>query len=127
VKTLRTLLAVAVAVLLVASSLEAADIAGTWVGKTDVPQQGPDEITLVLVKSASGAYTGTISDAVGTIAPCTPIAGVSWEKDVLTFSFKLADQTSVTLTARFEGGKLVGNWTHEQGATGAITLEKQKA
>jgi len=40
------------------------DLSGTWVGETEVPDQGTDELTLVL-KKKEGEYTSTISDSLG--------------------------------------------------------------
>ena len=43
----------------------APDITGTWIGKTEVPNAGVDELTLVIKKTATG-FTGTLSHAAGT-------------------------------------------------------------
>ncbi len=124
-KRSRCMLVVAIlSALVLGASAEAAEIAGTWVGKTEVPDQGADQVTLVLKKAAGGTYTGTIVDTLGQIAPGTEIGGVKWENDTLTCAFKLTDGSVVTMTVRFQAGKLDGSWTHEEGATGAITFEK---
>ena len=41
---------------------------GTWVGITEVPDQGADEVTLTIAKS-DGGYTGTMTDSLGK-PPC---------------------------------------------------------
>jgi len=121
----RPILAIAIlSALLFASAAQAADIAGTWSGKTEVPGQGTDQVTLVLKKAANGSYTGTISDSLGMIAAGTEIKNATWTDNVLAFSFMLADGAEVKLTGRFEDGKLNGAWSHQGGDTGTIVLEK---
>ena len=44
------------------------DINGTWIGTTEVPEQGTDQVTMVLKKAENG-YTGTIADSLAMIAP----------------------------------------------------------
>ncbi len=114
-----------IAVLLAVPLAAAAQIAGTWVGKTEVPGVGPDEITLVL-KEANGSVTGTISDAAGSITSATEIKDVKWAGTELSYSFALPDGAKVTVTSRLEDGKLNGSWTHEQGSTGTFVMEKKK-
>ncbi len=105
---------------------KATNIAGTWIGTTEVPNVGPDEITLVLKKAKTG-YAGTIADAKAVIAPATELKDVSFADGVLSCSFSLADGATVSMKVKAEGGKLTGSWTHEQGDTGPITFEKKKA
>jgi hypothetical protein len=124
VRTRPILAIVIVSALLLASAAQAADITGTWSGKTDVPEQGTDQVTLVLKKAAKGSYEGTISDSMGMIAAGTEIKNVTWADDVLTFSFTLTDGAEVKLTCRLENGKLNGGWTHQGGSTGTVVLEK---
>lgn len=107
-----------------AAAASAADLTGTWIGKAETPD-GADEVTLVLQKTGAGAYTGTVADSAGHIAAGTGIKNVSWADNVLTCSFALADGANIKLTLRLDGGKLTGNWVHEQGDSGAIALEKK--
>jgi len=55
---------------------KAADLSGTWVGWTEVPNVGPDEVTLVLNKTEKG-YNGTISDNQAVMNSNTDIKDVS--------------------------------------------------
>jgi hypothetical protein len=122
----RLVLAVPILVaLLFAAAAYAAEVTGTWVGKTEVPGQGTDEVTMVLKKTGTGAYAGTISDSAAQIAPGTPIKNISWADNVLTCSFPLADGANIKMTVKLENGKLNGNWVHEQGDSGAILFEKK--
>ena len=111
----RTLTVAILIALLFTAAAGAADITGTWVGKTETPG-GTDQVTLVLKKADTNSYAGTISDSVGQIAPATEIKNVTWSDNVLVFSFPLTDGANVKLTLRLEEGKLNGNWVHE-GAT----------
>jgi hypothetical protein len=121
----KCVLAIAIlSALLLANAAQAADITGTWRGKTEVPQQGPDEVTIVLKKTATGAYAGTISDSLAVIAAATEIKDITWADNVFTCSFPLANGANVKLTCRLEDGRLNGTWVHEQGDTGSIVLEK---
>ena len=121
----RPILAAAIVVMLLcAGAAYAAEIAGTWVGKTEVPG-GTDEVTLVLKKTDTGSYAGTVSDSMGQVPEGTEIKNVTWSDNVLVFAFALADGASVKLTLRLESGKLNGNWVHEGGDSGSIVLEKK--
>jgi hypothetical protein len=125
VRTTRSILATGfVAALLFASAAQAAEITGTWSGKTEVPGQGTDQVTVVFKKTATGAYAGTISDSIGMIAAGTEIKNITWADNVLTCSFALSDGANIKLTARLVEGKLNGTWLHEQGDSGPIVFEK---
>lgn len=113
------------AALLFAAVVYAAEITGTWVGKTEVPGQGTDQVTMVLKKTSTGAYAGTISDSLAQIAPDTELKNISWADNVLTCSFSLAEGANIKLTVKLEDGKLNGNWVHEQGDSGAIVFERK--
>jgi Flp pilus assembly secretin CpaC len=122
----RIALAVPVLVaLLFATAADAAEITGSWVGKTEVPGQGTDQVTMVLKKTSTGAYAGTISDSLGQITPDTEIKNISWTNDALTCSFPLADGSNIKMTVQLAEGKLSGDWVHEQGETGPIVFEKK--
>jgi hypothetical protein len=122
----RPFLAFAIVItLLFAAAAYAAEITGTWIGKTEVPRQGTDQVTLVLKKTNTGSYAGTVSDSLGQIPDGTEIKNISWSDNVLVFSLALADGANVKLTLRLEEGKLNGNWVHEGGDTGSIVLEKK--
>jgi hypothetical protein len=112
------------AALLLASAVQAAEIVGTWSGKTEVPGQGTDQVTIVLKKTATGAYAGTINDSIGMIAAETEVKNIAWADNVLTCSFALSDGALIKLTCRLEDGKLNGTWVHQQGDSGSIVFER---
>jgi len=102
------------------------DISGTWVGETEIPDQGTDEMTLVLEK-ADGDYTGTISDSFGMLMD-TECEELEFNDDTLSFKITIFDGYSdmtVYITLEVEGETMVGHWETEDGNTGEITMAKQ--
>jgi len=103
------------------------DLSGTWVGETEVPDQGTDEMTLVLEKK-DGEYTGTISDSLGMIDE-TECEDIEFEDSNLSFNFSIYDGYStmtVYITLTVEGDTMTGYWEIEDGTTGSVKLEKEK-
>jgi hypothetical protein len=103
----------------------APDITGTWIGKTEVPNAGVDEITLVIKKTATG-FTGTFSDALGQVNKDSEITSVKLEGDELSFNFPLADGTPMIAKLKVDGDKMAGTWEHPEGSSGIMTLERKK-
>jgi hypothetical protein len=101
------------------------DISGTWVGSTEVPDQGTDQVTMVLKKAEDG-YTGTIADSLGVIAPGTELRNVTVANGTLSYSFSLADGAVVTIKLKADDEKMTGEWTHQEGQTGTIVFERKK-
>jgi hypothetical protein len=104
---------------------KAPDLSGTWIGKTEVPDIGTDEVTLVLKKVDQG-YGGTIADNQGVIAANTEIKDVAIDGDKLSFIFNLADGNLITIKLTVAGDKMTGQWEHPEGSTGAIELVRKK-
>jgi len=100
---------------------KAPDLGGTWIGKTEVPNVGTDEVTLVL-KKVEKNYGGTISDNQAVINPNTEIKDVVIDGDKLSFMFNLADGNLITIKLTVAGDKMTGQWEHPEGSTGAIEL-----
>jgi len=103
-----------------------ADISGTWIGETEIPDQGTDEMTLALEK-ANGSYTGTISDSFGMLvdAECEDL---EYTNNTLSFNINIFDGYSdmtVFISLKIEGDTMTGYWETEEGQTGEITMEKQ--
>jgi len=115
----------AAALLVLAAVAAPPDFIGTWIGKTEVPDQGVDDITMIIKKTDSG-LAGTIVDTMGLIAPETPLAGIKINGNVMTFQFPLVDGATVTNTVKMEGEKLTGSWEHPEGSTGAFVFERKK-
>jgi hypothetical protein len=102
------------------------NISGTWIGETEIPNQGTDELTLVLEK-ANGGYTATISDSFGMLmdAECEDL---KYENNTLSFNINIFDGYSdmtVFISLKVEGSTMTGYWETEEGQTGEITMEKQ--
>jgi len=106
-----------------ASHSDAVDFSGTWLGKTNVPSLGADELTLVLNKEKD-SYIGTVVDSLEIIAPDTPIQNVVVEGDVITFMFPLVDSAMLSCNLTLKADKMDGYWTHPSGSRGNIIFEK---
>jgi hypothetical protein len=106
-------------------SLQAADLSGTWIGRTEVPDVGTDEVTLVL-KKAEKSYSGTITDNQAVINPNTEIKDVAIDGEKLSFIFSLADGNLITIKLTVAGDKMTGHWEHPEGSTGTIELIRKK-
>jgi aminopeptidase N len=103
----------------------APDITGTWIGRTDVPNAGLDDLTLVIKKTPTG-FTGTFSDTLAQVDKDAAITAVKLEGDDLTFNFVLADGTAMIAKLKVDGDKLAGTWGHPEGAAGTMTFERKK-
>ncbi len=104
----------------------APDFAGTWIGRTDVPDVGTDEITLVVGRKADGAYAATIGDSAQLIAQNTEGRDVKVDGETIAFWFPLASGETVTLQLKIAGDTMTGGWQHESGATGSMQFERKK-
>jgi len=130
-KKLTTALATAAFVFALSSGFAfcfADDISGTWVGETEIPEQGTDELTLVLEK-AGDSYTATMSDSFGmlTDAECEDL---EYEDNVLTFNFTIYDGYSsmvVYITLEVDGNTMTGQWETEEGDTGEVNMVKKES
>jgi hypothetical protein len=129
-KKLTSILAVFVFIFALSSGFAfclADDISGTWVGETEIPDQGTDELTLVLEK-AGDSYTATISDSFGMLADAE-CEDLEYEDSVLTFNFSIYDGYSsmiVYIILEVDGNSMTGKWETEEGETGAINMEKKE-
>jgi hypothetical protein len=112
-------------VLAAATSAIAADLTGTWVGNTDVPDVGTIQVTLVLTK-ADGGYAGVVSDSASMIAPDTKVQDLKIDGDTLTCWFSLGDGSSVSMSLKIAGDTMTGGWQHSGGGTGSLSMERKK-
>jgi len=112
-------------ILFITAAASAPDFAGTWLGKTEVPDQGTDELILVLKKGESG-YSGTITDSLGMIVKETELKEIKVEDKAISFKFPLVDGTMISVKLTLDGDKMTGAWEHPEGGSGAIELEKKK-
>jgi hypothetical protein len=101
------------------------DISGTWVGETEIPEQGTDEMTMVLEK-AGDTYTAILSDSFGMLVD-TEAEDLEYKDNVLTFNFAIYDGYSsmtVYITLKVDGDTMTGQWETTDGGTGEINMEK---
>jgi len=101
------------------------DLTGTWIGKTDVPNQGPDEVTIVFRK-IDNVYAGTIVDSLGMIARDTEMKDVELKGDELTLNFPLVDGTTILCRLKVAGDKITGQWGHPEGDVGDFEFTRKK-
>lgn len=101
------------------------DLSGTWIGTTDVPEQGTDEVNLTLQRD-NGEYFGTISDTLGMVQD-EECRDIEFKEGTLTFYFSIFDgyeYMTVYMTLTVEGDKMSGYWETEDGTSGSIELER---
>ena len=112
--------------IMAAPSTDDVDFRGTWLGKTNVPSLGPDEITIVL-KNEKDSYTGSVVvDTLKIIVPDTTIQNIEVEGNTVTFTFPLIDGAMLSCDFTLEDEKLDGYWTHPSGSKGVFVLEKKQ-
>lgn len=108
-----------------AASAAAADFAGTWVAKTDVPDVGSIEVVLT-IKTVEAGYSAAISDSAALIAPDTAVRDLKVDGDTLSFWFPLADGATVSIQLKVSGDTMSGGWQHQEGQTGSLNFERKK-
>jgi hypothetical protein len=124
-KRFALVLLVAAAVTAMSTALRAAeDPAGLWIGTTEVPNQGADQVRLAITRIDDG-YGGLMTDSLGVVAG-DPLRDVKFVDGVLTFGFSLTDGTAMTMKLKVAGDKMAGEWQHPEGDAGAIIFERKK-
>ncbi|MDP2913840.1 MAG: hypothetical protein Q8O91_00130 [Candidatus Aminicenantes bacterium] len=101
------------------------DIVGTWLGKTEVPNQGPDDLTLIITKGETG-FSGTLVDTLGLIIKDTEVKDIKFQDKELTFYFPLIDGAEISVKMTVDGDKMTGAWAHPEGDMGALVFERKK-
>lgn len=102
------------------------DLTGTWEGSTLVPDQGEDQLTLVITKEAD-EYAARITDTLGMLAD-TECEDIEFKEGTLTFNFSISegmDSFTVWITLEVEGDTMKGYWETGDGDQGDIELKKQ--
>jgi len=104
---------------------QTADFAGTWLGKTEIPDVGVDELTLVLEKTPTG-YKGKVSDTLGMLTPETELRDVQLTGNEIACSCLLADGAEVKFKMKLDGDKIIGVWEHQSGGIGTMEFARKK-
>ena len=108
------------------SLCQQADLSGTWVGETEVPDASePDKVTLVLEK-INGEYKGTVTDSMG-LAQEAELENIEIKGNELKANFLVFDgyeYSRIYLTV--EGDTMKGRWESESGDSASIELQRQK-
>ncbi len=104
------------------------NIEGTWIGKTEIPDNPePVGVTLVLEK-ADGKFKGLISDSTGMLQD-VEIEDVKFEDNELSFRFEFFDGEGSNLIQIFlevKGDAMSGYWEHHEGSSAPIEMQKKK-
>ena len=120
------LLLVVIAAALLSAPLRAAeDPAGLWIGTTEVPNQGTDQVRLAIAR-IDGGYGGLMTDSLGLVSG-ESLRDVQFADGVLTFGFSLTEGAQMTMKLKVTGDKMAGEWHHPEGDAGAVTFERKKA
>jgi len=109
---------------LVFAAAQEVDLTGTWKGATAVPSGETDELTLALEKGPEG-YKGKISDSVGMVTDAE-VYNFAFKEGKLNFNFSLNDGSEIAIELTLTEGKLVGLWSHPEGASGSVELIRQE-
>ncbi len=122
-----TLLAFLISFCAAVSYCQDVDLTGTWKGATEVPDQGTDEMTLV-IKKDEGEYSATITDSFGMLMD-TECEEIKFEDGTLTFNFTIfmgTESMTVWVNLTVEGDKMTGYWETADGSQGDLNFEKEK-
>lgn len=122
-----SLFAFLLSIFVVFSFCQGMDLTGTWKGSTEVPDQGTDEMTLV-IKKESGAYSATITDSFGMLMD-TECEDIEFVDGALTFNFSIntgTESMTVWVNLTVEGDTMTGYWETGDGSQGDLNLKKEK-
>ena len=111
----------------VGAAARAADLSGTWVGVTQVPDRGEDRLKLEL-KADGGSYAGLMTAESG-IVVANPITKVKVEGALLTFDIVVNNgsaEFAVHVSMKADGDTLAGTWATDDGLSAPLTLTRQK-
>ena len=105
-----------------------ADLSGTWVGETEVPDAPePDQVTLIL-KLVDGEYEGTVTDTLG-MADEAECEDIELDGDKLTMNFEIinpdGEYVRIYVTMTVEGDTMKGYWESEDGNSSAMELTRK--
>jgi hypothetical protein len=120
------------AVCVLAAALAAApDFVGTWIGRTEVPGAGMDELTLVVqkkedVQAKTVAYAVAFTDTLGYAPPGTEVREIKVEGDSMTFQFNIVDGSLITGKLILKDDTLVGVWANVEGEGAEMRFERKK-
>lgn len=110
------------------SLCQQADLSGTWVGETEIPDAfEPDKVTLVL-KKTNGKYTGTLTDSME-MAQEAELENLEIKGNEMSANFLIFDgyeYERIYFYLTVEGDTMKGRWESESGTSGLIELQKQK-
>jgi hypothetical protein len=102
------------------------DLTGTWEGTAYVPDQGDNQITVVLRKEGE-SYSGTVTDSMG-FANESKLENTKFVDGTLTSEFMIfngSDYVRIYLTLKVSGETLVGEWSDREGGSGSVELKRK--
>jgi hypothetical protein len=105
-----------------------ADLSGTWVGSTEVPDAVElDKLTMVL-KKEEGKYSGTITDSMGMLQN-TEIEGVEFKDNTFIFTCPVntgGEYITVYMSLTVKGDTMSGYWETDDGNSATVEMERKK-
>lgn len=105
-----------------------ANLSGTWIGETTVPDElEPDKVTLVLERT-NGEYKGKVTDAFG-FAMESELKDIEFKDNKLTANFLIFNgeaYVKISFELTVEGDTMKGYWESEEGDSAPIELHKQE-
>jgi hypothetical protein len=123
---LKALIITTIIALGVAAAFAAAPaLVGTWLGRSEIPDQGIDDFVLVFTKTETG-LAGTVTDTLGLFEKETKLAEIKVDGDKVSFQCSLADTTSVTCVLTVDKDKMTGTWSHSEGDIGKVEFARKK-
>jgi hypothetical protein len=129
-KNLIIIIVLALAAVFMAGLLFAqqADLSGTWVGETVIPNVlDKDQVTLVL-KKEGGTYSGTVTDSMR-MAVESPLENTELKDGTLTAEFVIFNgqqNVRIYFTLKVTGERLVGHWSDGDTDEGPLDLGRKK-
>lgn len=125
ISTVFALTAFFIALFSMALFSQEADIAGTWEGTTYVPNQGEDDLTLV-IKKVEEEYQVIVSDSFGMVQGLEA-DDVSFEEGTLSFNFSVYtgyEEMTVWFTLEVDGDQMSGYWETADGSSEPVELKR---
>lgn len=105
-----------------------ANISGTWIGETTVPDElEADNVTLILEKT-DGEYKGKVTDAFG-FAMEAALEDIEFKDNKLTANFLIftgEEYLKISFNLTVEGDTMKGYWESAAGDSATIELHRQK-
>jgi len=119
------ILTIIVALSVAVAFASAPALVGTWLGKSEIPDQGIDDFVLVFTKAEAG-LAGTVTDTLGLFEKETKLAEIKVDGDKVSFQCPMTDGTFVSCLLTVDNDKMTGTWSHSEGDIGKVEFARKK-